>query len=1464
MIPRSCLVALGALGVALVAASDPSSPAAPPGALLAVAAALLVPVGAAGLLRTRPEQGRPRTRDTAIGGGAAGGTHAATSGAQTAGPSGRRRTWVPVLVGAAALAIRLAIGAAAEQHAGVVALPEGRGPWTATVESVGTPHDGGRQAVLSLDAPGTPRVAATLPRYPSVAPFDRVVVSGSLRPPPPDGYGDYLRRARLLGSLRASSLDREEASAGLAAGLEALRRASADGLARVLPEPEAGLAAGILVGLRDRVDRDLADAFTTAGVSHVVAISGWNIAIVAAAVAAVAGGLRRRRRALLTIVAVVAYTAFAGASPSVVRAAIMAAVVLLARESGRAGGATTALGWAVVLLLLADPRIVMDPGFQLSALATAGLIAWATPLTARLRRVGGLDVPAPLAEGLGISIAAQAATLPVVLVVFGRLSIVSPAVNLAIVPLVPASMAAGLVALLSGLAAGTGLPGALATVLALPAWLVLTVMVRIVEASSALPLASVTLEPPMTFVAAGVSVGILVSATVARGWCVARIVHPLEALIARSAGRSGRVDTRPGGGGSSVVAHSRRRAGGTPPRAGRHAAIALAVALLAVSLVGATRPDDRTHLTMLDVGQGDAILVEGGHGGRLLVDGGPDPERLLVELDERLPPWDRRLDLVVLTHPHEDHVAGLPLLLERYRVGRVFEPGMPGAGPGYRAFVDALARAGRRAERLRTGDRLTVDDIVLTVLWPDPTAVPTTPPDTGRGINDVSIVLLGEVAGRRFLLTGDAEDDVDPALLARGLAPVDVLKVAHHGSRTASSDALLRALAPMVALVSVGADNTYGHPSPATLARLEARGARVFRTDLDGAVEVTLERSGVTVSPERRRPERPRPTGPGASTSLLYHRDDVRAGPRRGRLPAPVAPPTDVVPAAFARRRRDRRLARAAGREAGWCDRSPARRGGRPPPRRRQAARSRRPGCRAPPRRRIGRLARAARARRTRAGDRDALDHEAARRGGRRSPDGRRRSRGAGRRLRGQARGPAPRVDGREVRRVGEPLPGGLRGRSRGLGHRRIPVGASAGGPTGGQRVRRRRDPPRRGSAPPLDRGRAAVCRVVGAAADREPRVVGAAGDGERRIVGAAADREPHRRPRPMSMPPSTAPVAFYWGDDVYGLERAATAFGERIGAGERLQRWRPVGDDATPARIAERVGTASFFGGGTLVLVSEPATLLRAKADREAMTALLAAVAPGNALVFIDAVDGSDRRSAATTPLREAVLAAGGEARECRAPRAGELAGWIDERARERSISLGPGAARALAERVGGFVREGDVDRRRQGQLAVAELEKLALYRLGAEVGPDDVRELVAEAVPASTWAFLDTVAERRGQQAAESLTRLAEATPPQVLVVHLHRRLRELIEVADRRAAGETDASLVRSMHLKPFRAETLARQARAWTLPELERALDGLLEIDVALKGADGRTVTDAQRRLAFLLWVADLVAVGGLRH
>jgi competence protein ComEC len=266
--------------------------------------------------------------------------------------------------------------------------------------------------------------------------------------------------------------------------------------------------------------------------------------------------------------------------------------------------------------------------------------------------------------------------------------------------------------------------------------------------------------------------------------------------------------------------------------------------------IAATRPDGRVRVTVLDVGQGDAILVDGDRGSRMLIDGGPDPDRLLVALDAHVPPWDRRIDLLVLSHPHEDHVAGLAMLLDRYRVSRVVEPGMRGPGPGYRAWAAELAAQGKTTGRLATGDRFAFDDVGFRVLWPDRGAVPVEPTDTGTGINNVSIVLLGTIGHERFLLAGDIEEGIDPILLARGLPHVDFLKVAHHGSRTSSTPAFLDAVAPKIAVVSVGAKNTYGHPAPETMSRIKSRHAELFRTDLDGTVVVTLDGTAASARAE--------------------------------------------------------------------------------------------------------------------------------------------------------------------------------------------------------------------------------------------------------------------------------------------------------------------------------------------------------------------------------------------------------------------------------------------------------------------------------------------------------------------------------------------------------------------------------------------------------------------------------------
>ncbi len=797
-------------------------------------------------------------------------------------------------LGAALIVARLVVGLAIGGGGpdGPMPLPAGTGSWRASVESA---HVAKGQQIATIHLADPPLLcSAQFPAYPRLIAGDAVTWSGRIRPLADSDYDRYLAAQGIVAQCEATSLTVVSHDDSPAGHLEAFRQASGDALQLVLPEPGGGLAAAILIGLRDRVERDLAAAFTTAGVSHVVAISGWNIAIVAAMVAAVLRKrLSRRRCALATIVSIVAYTLFAGASPSVLRAALMAGVALLAVESGRGSRAMVGLGWAATIMIVAEPATVGDAGFQLSAAATAGLVAWANPLTQWLG-THAPRLPAVLRESLGISLAAQAATLPIALLDFGRLAIIAPAANLVVVPLVPPVMAAGTVAFGAGWLATVGVPAWVTGPIAMPAALLLAVLIEAVRLFAAIPGANQTLPFPANVLAAAGSVGLLVA---------------MHRALKRAGKRA------------VVVKPKAARAGAAPRRFLSKYRALLAVAVLLTAMAGsalAARPDGSVHIIVLDVGQGDAILLEGDRGGRILVDGGPDPNLLISALDRYVPAWDRRLDAIVLTHPHDDHVAGLVAVVERYRVSRAFEPGWRVDTPAYRAWKTMLTAHGLEPERLRTGETLSLDGAALHVLWPDDgtTRSATLDPAAAgnRQTNDASIVLLGEFEGRRFLLTGDAEEDVDPILLSRGLPTVDMLKVAHHGSATASSDTLLAAVRPAVAVISVGANNTYGHPNGGTVARLRAHSSRVARTDLDGTVEVTLDRSAVKVS--RTRGDAPNASAPADTTTafgLLYDSIDVRPEPSRERGLTPVAGSTGLAPPPLAGGRRDCRLAGVAG-----------------------------------------------------------------------------------------------------------------------------------------------------------------------------------------------------------------------------------------------------------------------------------------------------------------------------------------------------------------------------------------------------------------------------------------------------------------------------------------------------------------------------------------------------------------------
>jgi competence protein ComEC len=474
---------------------------------------------------------------------------------------------------------------------------------------------------------------------------------------------------------------------------------------------------------------------------------------------------------------------------------------------------------------------------------------------------------------------------------------------------VPAAMAAGVLAMAGGALTMLRLPGAVATIAGLPAWLLLHAIVGVIRMAAGLPFAALAIPPAVApIVALAAAAGILAAP---------RTIRAIRARRKRRSPRTRSPAQRPTRSGSAKP----------PPSALGRVVLGSGIVVIAISTLAIGDVAGRAaRIVMLDIGQGDAILVEGGDGSRMLVDGGPDPERLLLQLDARIPPWDRRIDVIVLTHPHEDHVAGLVRVLERYTVGRVFEPGMHGPGPGWQAC--AALRRGPPRSTLAAGARLRIGLARFTVLWPDP-GVPSPPGSTGRAINDVSIVMLGEANGRRFLLTGDAEDDVDPGLVARGLPHLDVLKVAHHGSSTATSAAFLAATRPTVALISVGADNDYGHPAPSTLGRLRDVGARMYRTDLDGTIEVDLRTDGLAVRAWGS-------VNKAAQVPARYDAAHARPDPSRGGPYLPVARTSRVVDAPRMRGRRRRQLARTRGSRVRRHGERVGRGGRGPPPRRRQ------------------------------------------------------------------------------------------------------------------------------------------------------------------------------------------------------------------------------------------------------------------------------------------------------------------------------------------------------------------------------------------------------------------------------------------------------------------------------------------------------------------------------------------------
>jgi competence protein ComEC len=668
-------------------------------------------------------------------------------------------------------------------------------------------------------------------RYPRRTHGDRLRIRGLLTDPPTwqgSSYREYLARRGIYSFVRRARVeDVDEGGArSLAGHLFACKQRAQSVISQMLPEPQASLLTGILLGVETGIPDGVMEAFEATGTSHIIAISGFNITIVAGIFAGIAGRFLHRRRALLTAMAGVAvYTVLVGASPAVVRAALMGCLYLFARYVGRRSYPSISLSAAALIMTAWNPHTLWDRGFQLSFAATAGLLFYTEPLERlsqralerisspeRARRVVNL-----VSDTLLVTVAAQITTTPILVRSFRRVSLVTLLSNLLVLPIQPHVMLAGGTATLLGL-----IVRPLGRAVGWVAWLFLSYTVEMVRLTARAPLASVSVEAADWMVW-----GYYLLLVPATWWLVTPRKRRRELWNRLRRWLSSQVEAKLLLGASGVL---------------------LALAVLAWRGL----PDGRLHVHALDVGQGDAVFVQTPSGRQVLIDGGPSGDVLLSRLGRRMPFWDRSLDLVVLTHPDADHITGLVAVLERYQVDGVVFREMGCDEPICRRWRELLDEGDVAIHQGEAGLAFDLDEGVrMEVLHPGPELL------VGEGFNDNSLVMRLSHGTVSMLLTGDIEERAEKRLLAEDVElRSTVLKVAHHGACGSSTPAFLEAVGPEVAVISVG-ENDFGHPCDEVVERLEtvldgvAGEPPIYRTDEDGTVELVSDGSRLWMETER-------------------------------------------------------------------------------------------------------------------------------------------------------------------------------------------------------------------------------------------------------------------------------------------------------------------------------------------------------------------------------------------------------------------------------------------------------------------------------------------------------------------------------------------------------------------------------------------------------------------------------------
>jgi competence protein ComEC len=622
-------------------------------------------------------------------------------------------------------------------------------------------------------------------------------------------WAGYLRRRGIRWELPLDALEPTgERRGGPLGVVDSMRRRAEVALGAQLSRGDAVLARGMVLGQDQLIDPIERDDFRRAGLAHVLAVSGQNVMLLCALalpLLGVAGAGRRMRIAvLLGLIAV--YVPLAGAGPSLQRAGVMGAAGLIAVAAGRPASRWYALGLAAVVTLALNPRVAGDPGWQLSFAAVAGILVLGRPLQRALR-----GLPRLLAEGIALTLAATLATAPLIAHDFGSLSLAGIVANLVGLPLVAPIMWIGMLQVALAQVAGV-LPGigvALIDVLGSVNGVLLDLLRSLVRAFADAPGASVpvSLRSP---------------------WAVAGAYTAIAAAVLAICRMGRRLEPS----GASLAATIRRL-----PRPRRIALVAAAAAMLAAGWRYANEPPaPPDHLTVrfLDVGQGDATLIQDGHGASVLFDGGPPEARVYRKLRSA---GVARLDLMVATHQSRDHQGGLAETIDRIPTGTLLQNGDGTRDPGFLALLADAVRHHVRTIAARAGQVFRVGLLTIRILSPPPR--PAGPPPSNP--NDRAVAAIVSEGSFDLFLAADAES---PALLPLPLQPVEAMKVSHHGSADSGLPELLRRLRPQVAAIEVGAHNSYGHPAASTMAVLARMVPRVYRTDRDGTVTLTVQPDG--------------------------------------------------------------------------------------------------------------------------------------------------------------------------------------------------------------------------------------------------------------------------------------------------------------------------------------------------------------------------------------------------------------------------------------------------------------------------------------------------------------------------------------------------------------------------------------------------------------------------------------------